>query len=289
VRRVKEVSSRVSVTSENSQGKVETLSSRAQSQADKLESAIEQLQKTITATEAVTTDAQKVEQAVQEANRIVQVGDSQMESTVDSISEIRDTVSDTAKKIKRLGEASQKISKVVNLIDNFATQTNLLALNASIEATRAGEYGKGFAVVADEVRSLAYQSAEATTEIEELVEEIQGGTNEVTQAMEVGIAQVVQGTELVNETRKSLSEIVSATSKISEIVEEITHANQAQNDNSNQAQNDNSQALTKAITEVATIARNTTESAKEMSASFQDLLSTSEELQTSVSQFKVEE
>ena len=281
VRRVKDVSSRVSVTSENSQGKVETLSSRAQSQADKLESAIEQLQKTITATEAVTTDAQKVEQAVQEANRIVQAGDSQMERTVDSISEIRDTVSDTAKKIKRLGEASQKISKVVNLIDNFATQTNLLALNASIEATRAGEYGKGFAVVADEVRSLAYQSAEATTEIEELVEEIQGGTNEVTQAMEVGIAQVVQGTELVNETRKSLSEIVSATSKISEIVEEITHANQAQNDNS--------QALTKAITEVATIARNTTESAKEMSASFQDLLSTSEELQTSVSQFKVEE
>ncbi|MDR9402443.1 MAG: GAF domain-containing protein, partial [Halothece sp. Uz-M2-17] len=214
VRRVKEVSSRVSATSENSQTKVEELSTRARTQADQLESAIAQLQKTMESTEAVTTDAQKVEQAVQEANRIVQTGDSQMERTVDGISEIRDTVSETAKKIKRLGEASQKISKVVSVIDNFATQTNLLALNASIEATRAGEYGKGFAVVADEVRSLAYQSAEATTEIEQLVEEIQGGTNEVTEAMEVGIAQVVQGTELVNETRDSLSAIVSATSKI---------------------------------------------------------------------------
>jgi len=281
VRRVKEVSSRISVTSQHSQTKVEELSVRARSQADQLESAIAQLQKTMTSTEAVTTDAQRVEQAVQEANRVVQAGDSQMERTVDGISEIRDTVSETAKKIKRLGEASQKISKVVSVIDNFATQTNLLALNASIEATRAGEYGKGFAVVADEVRSLAYQSAEATTEIEQLVEEIQGGTNEVTEAMEVGIAQVVQGTELVNETRESLSAIVTATSKISEIVEEITRASAVQSDNS--------QDLTHAITEVAEIARHTTQSATEMSESFQNLLTTSEELQTSVSQFKVEE
>jgi len=281
VRRVKEVSTRVSSTSENSQTKVTELSNRAQSQAEKLESAIGQLEKTMSSSQAVTNDAQKVEQAVQEANQIVQTGDSQMEKTVNSISEIRDTVSDTSKKIKRLGEASQKISKVVNLIDNFATQTNLLALNAAIEATRAGEYGKGFAVVADEVRSLAYQSAEATTEIEQLVEEIQGGTNEVTEAMEVGIAQVVQGTELVNETRNSLSEIVSATSKISEIVEEITHASAVQSENS--------QELTGAITEVAAIARDTTQSATEMSDSFQGLLETSQELETNVSQFKVDE
>lgn len=281
VRRVKEVSTRVSSTSQNSQTKVTELSNRAQSQAEKLESAIGQLEKTMSSSQAVANDAQKVEQAVQEANQIVQTGDSQMEKTVNSISEIRDTVSDTSKKIKRLGEASQKISKVVNLIDNFATQTNLLALNAAIEATRAGEYGKGFAVVADEVRSLAYQSAEATTEIEQLVEEIQGGTNEVTEAMEVGIAQVVQGTELVNETRNSLSEIVSATSKISEIVEEITHASAVQSENS--------QELTSAIQEVASIARDTTQSATEMSDSFQGLLETSQELETNVSQFKVDE
>ncbi len=281
VRRVKEVSTRVSSTSENSQTKVEELSNRAQSQAEKLESAIAQLEKTIASTNAVTSNAQKVEQALQEANRMVQAGDSQMERTVHEISEIRDTVSETSKKIKRLGEASQKISKVVSLIDNFATQTNLLALNAAIEATRAGEYGKGFAVVADEVRSLAYQSAEATTEIEQLVEEIQGGTSEVTQAMEVGIAQVVQGTQLVNETRESLSAIVSATSKISEIVEEITRTSAIQSENS--------ETLNSAITEVVTMARNTTQSATEMSASFQELLTTSEELETSVSRFKVDE
>jgi methyl-accepting chemotaxis protein PixJ len=203
-----------------------------------------------------------------------------MENTVEEILEIRATVSTTAKKIKRLGETFQKISKVVNLIENFATQTNLLALNASIEATRAGQYGKGFAVVADEVRSLAYQSANATTEIERLVDEIRVDTNEVTEAMEIGIAQVVQGTNLVNETRQSLSEIVTATSEISSLVQAIGQS--ATN------QNKQSSKLTAAMTDVAAIANLASDSAEQISASFQELLATSQVLETSVSRFKVD-
>jgi methyl-accepting chemotaxis protein PixJ len=179
-----------------------------------------------------------------------------------------------------LGETFQKISKVVSLVENFATQTNLLALNASIEATRAGEYGKGFAVVADEVRSLAYQSANATTEISRLVDEIRSGTNEVTEAMEVGIAQVVQGTQLVNETRQTLSEIVIATSEIGGLVQSISKA--ANN------QNQESQKLTVVMNDVAEIVIKTADSATQLSSSFKELLTTSENLQTSVSRFKVD-
>ncbi len=153
MRQVQIAAGRVSETSSNNTISVVKLSDQAQQQAERLEHALEQLQMMVTSTQIVAADAQKVGQAVQRANNTVQAGDSLMERTVDGILEIRETVSETAKKIKRLGEASQKISKVVSLIENFATQTNLLALNAAIEATRAGEYGKGFAVVADEVRS----------------------------------------------------------------------------------------------------------------------------------------
>ncbi|MFN6478732.1 GAF domain-containing protein [Nostoc sp. DedQUE07] len=280
VRQVQIAAGRVSETSSNNTISVVKLSDQAQQQAERLENALEQLQMMVTSTQVVATDAQRVGQAVQRANNTVQAGDSLMERTVDGILEIRETVSETAKKIKRLGEASQKISKVVSLIENFATQTNLLALNAAIEATRAGEYGKGFAVVADEVRSLAYQSASATTEIERLVQEIQSGTNEVTQAMEVGITQVVQGSKLIDETRHSLSAIVAATNEIGGLVQGI---NQAVSTQSQQ-----SQMLTEAMMDVSAIARKTSQSAMHISESFEELRMTSQQLETSVSQFKVD-
>ena len=280
VRQVQISATKVSDTSGSNTSSVTELSEQAQQQVDRLGTALAELQLMVQCTAEVTMNAEKVGQAVQEANRTVQNGDSLMEQTVDSILEVRDTVSETAKKIKRLGEASQKISKVVNLIDNFATQTNLLSLNAAIEATRAGEYGKGFAVVADEVRTLAYQSANATTEIERLVAEIQTEISEVTAVMEVGITQVVQGSELVDETRQSLNEIVAVTNEITGLVEGITEATRIQNEQS--------QTLTQAMTDVSTLANKTFANSNQISQSFQELLSTSEELQTSVSRFKVD-
>ena len=106
-----------------------------------------------------------------------------MNRTVEGISQLREKVAETAKKVKRLGESSQQISKAVSLINQIALQTKLLAINASIEAARAGEEGRGFAVVAEEVGELATQSAGATKEIEAIVENIQKETGEVVEAM----------------------------------------------------------------------------------------------------------
>jgi methyl-accepting chemotaxis protein PixJ len=280
VRQVQTAATSVSSTSSDNNILVDNLSAQAKQELAQLDLALTQVNLMAVSSQEVADFAQKVEQVVQSANRTVQTGDALMENTVEEILEIRSTVSTTAKKIKRLGETFQKISKVVNLIENFATQTNLLALNASIEATRAGQYGKGFAVVADEVRSLAYQSANATTEIERLVDEIRIDTNDVTEAMEIGIAQVVQGTNLVNETRQSLSEIVVATSQISELVQAISQ--------SAGTQNKQSQKLTAVMTDVAAMANLTSESATQISESCQQLLTTSQVLETSVSRFKVD-
>ena len=280
VRQVQTAATSVSQTSIENNLLVNNLSAQAQQELEQLDRALTQVDLMAASSKEVADFAQKVEQVVQSANRTVQNGDTLMESTVEEILEIRSTVSTTAKKIKRLGETFQKISKVVNLIENFATQTNLLALNASIEATRAGQYGKGFAVVADEVRSLAYQSANATTEIERLVDEIRIDTNDVTEAMEIGIAQVVQGTNLVNETRQSLSEIVVATGQISELVKAISQ--------SAGTQTKQSQKLSEAMIDVATIANLSSDSALQISESCQQLIATSQVLETSVSRFKVD-
>ncbi len=280
VRQVQAAAQGVSQASQSNNTAVSELSHQAQAQVNKLNQALQFLQQMIQAVEGITTSAQTVQQSVEEANRVVQQGDSLAELTVSSIMEVRETVSETAKKIKRLGESSQKISKVVNLIENFATQTNLLALNAAIEATRAGEFGRGFAVVADEVRSLAYQSANATTEIERLVQEIQTETNGVIEAMEVGISQVVKGSALVNETRQSLQTIAQLTQRISDLVAGITQATKVQEEQS--------QIVTKEMTDVAQIAERTSLRATEISQAFQELLATAQALEVTVSKFKVD-
>jgi methyl-accepting chemotaxis protein len=116
--------------------------------------------------------------------------------------------------VTQIEQSAQKIGDIVGLIDEIAFQTNLLALNASVEAARAGEAGKGFAVVAQEVRALAQRSAAASKDIKALITESN--------------AQVKTGASLVNQTGQSLTDIVTASKKVSEIVAEIAAASREQ-------------------------------------------------------------
>ncbi|MFS0516597.1 GAF domain-containing protein [Nostoc sp. UIC 10607] len=269
----------VAQTSSNSDASLAGLTYLAQQQSEEITAALGDIQQMVDSTQAVVANAELVQLAVQQANQTVESGDTAMNLTVKAIQGIRDTVAQTSKKIKRLSESSQKISKVVNLIGNFATQTNVLALNAAIEATRAGEYGKGFAVVADEVRSLSRQSAAATIEIEKLVQEIQAETGEVAVAMEIGIQQVVEGTNLVSDTRQNLNAIVSATAEISQLIERITAATQKQMTQS--------VTVTKSMQDVAEIANKTFAESQEIATVFQELSGMAQELLTTASKFKV--
>ncbi|HEY9605007.1 MAG TPA: methyl-accepting chemotaxis protein [Allocoleopsis sp.] len=279
VTEVQRAALQVAQTTSTSEVSVQELSVEALRQAEQIAQALQQAQEMAHMVHIVAENANKAETAVQQAAMTVQEGDAAMNRTVDGILAIRETVAETAKKVKHLGESSQKISTVVNLISTFAAQTNLLALNASIEAARAGEEGRGFAVVADEVRSLARQSAEATTEIEKLVAEIQGETNEVVAAMEAGTEQVVTGTKLVDATRQSLNKITAASTEINKLVEEIAHATVIQS----QA----SETVTKTMTDVAAIASHTSAGASQVSNSFKELLAVAQALQEDVGQFRV--
>lgn len=276
---VQDASRQVADTTDINQTSVRDLAESANQQASAMLSALDRVQEMANSVRLVATNAEKAEAAVLEAEHTVAQGDDAMNRTVDGIMAIRETVADTAKKVKRLGESSQKISNVVNLISGFAAQTNMLALNASIEASRAGEGGKGFAVVAEEVRELARQSAEATTEIEKLVASIQSETNAVVTAMETGTEQVVTGTQLVDETRQSLNQITAVSRQISALVAAIADATVVQS----QA----SEVVSETITSAATTASQNSTAANQVSDAFVQLRSVAQALQEEVGRFKV--
>ncbi|NEQ28304.1 MAG: methyl-accepting chemotaxis protein, partial [Microcoleus sp. SIO2G3] len=268
----------VATTSEN-ETSVQTLSTEALRQAEEVRAALRLVQDMADAVQEVAGNAEQARTAVEQAAQTVEEGDAVMNRTVEGIQGIRVTVADTAKKVKHLGESSQKISKVVELISAFAAQTNMLALNASIEASRAGEEGRGFAVVANEVRNLARQSAEATEEIRALVASIQIETNEVVGAMELGIEQVVSGTQLVDETRQSLNKITAVSSEIGELVEAIAR--------STIMQSQASKTVSQTMREITAIVNKTSAEAMQVSSTYEQLREVAQTLQADVGQFKV--
>ena len=280
VTQVLDASQQVAETTLTNETSVQQLSVEAITQAENISSALDEIQAMTESIRAVAMNAEEAEAVVKQAVESVELGDEAMNRTVDGIMAIRETVAETAKKVKRLGESTQKISKVVNLISSFAEQTNLLALNASIEAAHAGEEGRGFAVVADEVRSLAQQSAQATAEIEKTVAEIQAETNEVVAAMESGTEQVVTGTKLVEETRGNLNRITVASAKINQLVAEIAKAAGEQAKTS--------ENVSHTMTDVATTSNKTSNTATEVSESFKRLQKVAQELQATVGRFKVQ-
>ena len=141
--------------------------------------------------------------------------------TTQGMNEIRETIAETEKRIKRLGERSQEINGVVEIINNIAERTHILSLNASMQAAAAGDAGRGFAVVANEVQRLAESSRDSTSEIAGLVNNIQVETAETMAAMNKAIAQVVEGSELaqtsgvkMQSTQETTAELVSAVEQI---------------------------------------------------------------------------
>ena len=279
VTQVQAAAKQVTATTSSNEVSVQGVSADALRQEEEIAAALAQIQEMSNSIWDVANSAEQAEVAVKRATQTVEAGDAAMNLTVNGILAIRATVTETSKKVKQLGESSQQISQVVNLIGRFAAQTNLIALKASIEAARAGEEGRGFAVLADEVRALARQSAEATSEIEGLVTKIQTETNEVVAAMEVGTEQVATSTKLVHETRQSLNKISDASAQISALVEAIASAAVVQSHAS--------ESVTQTMSGVAAIASKNSSEANLVSVSFKELLVVAQELQASVGQFKV--
>jgi methyl-accepting chemotaxis protein len=178
----------------------------------------------------VSANAESVLGVAMEASTMAHKGEDAVNSTISGMEKIKSTVNESAVRIKELGEQSQKIGEIIQVIDDIAEQTNLLALNAAIEAARAGEHGKGFAVVADEVRKLAERSGKATKEIADLITNIQKGTEKAVGAMEQGTKEVQEGVRLAHDAGAALQEILKTFEQVLSQIKVITTAATELND-----------------------------------------------------------
>lgn len=151
-----------------------------------------------------------------------------VQSTQEGMGLIRETIQETGKRIKRLGERTQEISGIVDVINGIAERTTVLALNASMQAASAGEAGRGFAVVADEVQRLAESSRKATEQIATLVKNIVAETNDTMSVMDRAIGQVVEGSDKATEAADQMSKTVQTTDYLVSSVEEIAAGTEQQ-------------------------------------------------------------
>ncbi len=192
VQKVKDSATKVNTAALNNEAFARSLSEDALRQARDVSVSGEAVQRMTASILQVATNARKAESVARQASQTATRGGDAVDRTLAGILSIRETVSETGKKVKRLAESTQEISKIVALINQLSSRTNLLALNSSIEAVRAGEAGRGFAIVADEVRQLADRAAKATREIEQIVLNIQSETSAVMSAMEEGTHSTIR-------------------------------------------------------------------------------------------------
>ena len=194
----------------------------ADNQTREINAATESIVSMAASIEEVSGNAERSSDVARHSVEVAHKGGEAVRRTIDGMNTIRETIQDTSKRIKRLGESSQEIGNIVELINDIAEQTNILALNASIQASMAGEAGRGFAVVADEVQRLAERSTNATKQIEVLVSTIQADTKEAVVSMERSTTDVVGGALLAENAGAALDEIEQVSNQIASLVQNIS-------------------------------------------------------------------
>lgn len=279
IREVQSVTRQVSESAKEILASTEEMAHGAEEQSIQVTNASAAVEEMAASIRQVANNADSAAEAASKAAEVAQSGGNIVLETIEGMRRIRSTVQDSAQKIKSLGESSNEIGKIVQVIDEIASQTNLLALNATIEAARAGEAGRGFAVVADQVRELAERSAKATNDISQLVQTIQAETQEAVHAMEKGTAEVEKGTRLADEAARALEQIRSVVQQSTELIQEISLAAKQQDIAS--------AGVVMAMNEVSQIAKQSLIGSRQSAASATDLVEITKRLSQSVARFKL--
>ncbi len=251
VSKVRETTNSIaSASSEIAQGNTD-LSQRTEEQASSLEETASSMEELTSTVKQNADNARRANQLASDARTQAEKGGEIVGKAVGAMGAIN--------------QSSKKIADIIGVIDEIAFQTNLLALNAAVEAARAGEQGRGFAVVATEVRNLAQRSAAAAKEIKALIND--------------SVEKVDDGTRLVDESGKTLQEIVVAVKKVSDIISEIAAASQEQSSGIDQ--------VNKAVTQMDEVTQQNAALVEEAAAASEALDDQARQLEDLMAFFKV--
>ncbi len=278
---VKNVSLQVTNAATTTQLTTEELVSKADEQTIQVIKTNEALSEMTSSIEEVSQGAILSASVAQQSLVNARQGARAVQDTIKGMNRIREQVQETSGHIRRLGESSQEIGEIVQLIDEIADQTSILALNASIQAATAGEAGRGFAVVAEEIEQLAERSSHATAKIASLVKSIQMGTSEAITAMDENTKEVVEGSKLALQAGQSLNEIEAVSARLADLIQSISQASKKQTNNS--------ETLSQAMTDISSIITETTTGIQQSSVTVNSLSVLAEELHSSVASFKLPE
>ncbi|WP_241084979.1 methyl-accepting chemotaxis protein [Candidatus Vondammii sp. HM_W22] len=278
---INEISAKVSTSAQESRASAMHLAEASEHQAERISTATGSIKSMGETIDQMSLDATESAEIAQRSVDIAGKGAATVRKTIRGMDTIREQIQETSKRIKRLGESSQEIGDIVELIDDIADQTNILALNAAMQAAMAGEAGRGFAVVADEVQRLAERSSNATKQIEALVKTIQADTNGAVSSMEATTTEVVAGAKLAEDAGDALREIETVSNKISDRIQLVSSAAQHQSSEAERV-NDTMNVIQEITTQTA-------DGTNQTAVSIGSLADMADELQHSVAGFRLPE
>jgi len=276
---INETSVRVSASAQETRGTALRLEEASDHQKNQIEKASETVKAMSQAMSQMADESSKSAEIAQQSVDIAAAGGGTVRRTIAGMDNIREQIQETSKRIKRLGESSQEIGNIVELIEDIADQTNILALNAAMQAAMAGESGRGFAVVADEVQRLAERSANATKQIDALVRTIQADTNEAVSSMESSTSQVVSGAELAEDAGEALQRVEQVSQEIARATEAIAARLQQQSLEAG--------SINDTMSVIQGITSQTSEGTEQTTQSIETLAQMAEQLRQTVARFKL--
>jgi twitching motility protein PilJ len=276
---VNNASNSVSVRSQQAQAVSVQLLDAAEKQSKEIQNTTQDVLRVAETLTLVSASAEESSQVAMRSLAAADKGRMAVQNSITGMNDIREQIQETSKRIKRLGESSQEIGEIVELISDITEQTNVLALNAAIQAASAGEAGRGFSVVAEEVQRLAERSGEATKQIGAIVKTIQADTQDAVAAMEKSTTGVVEGAKLSDAAGQALSEIDLVTKNLAGLIQKISDDTQTQATSANK--------VARNMQDILEINRQTSVGTQQTATSIKDLADVASDLKASVSGFKL--
>jgi methyl-accepting chemotaxis protein len=284
---------------------VQNMVKNTQTQASSVSETSASIDQMVASIQRVADTAKVLLDISQRSREEVQNGIGTMDKATNGLNRINQSIAASSGIISDLGQKTDDIGKIVEVIDDLAEQTNLLALNAAIEAARAGEHGLGFAVVADEVRKLAEKSAQSTREISELIAGIQKEARKAVDNMERSTTIVEEGLSLGTDLSGALKKISNVVTEVYKFAQEIGAATNEQSNGSTQIakatgrlneitheinsaveeQSSGAQAVVRAMEKMRELTQRSTSGSTELAASAEQMTKMAQALLTSMDRF----